>query len=103
MKGKAEAAFAKLLDLGLEFVPAIIVLMDDRREVAAEWLTIPNSPQHWEAHALYKPEKVVDALDGILVRKTGVGFVSIVNGSSDDNRQATVDAWRVYLYRSSRR
>lgn len=99
-KGKAEAAFEKLLGLGADFVPAIVSLMDDRRDVAAEWLTIPNSPEHWEAHALYKPEKVVDALDGILVKVTGVGFVSIVNGGSDENRRATVDAWRVYLYHS---
>jgi len=98
VKGRAELAFERLLRLGKSGAPAMIALMDDRRNVAAEWLTVPNSPGHWEAQALYKPEKVVDAVDGILVKATGTGFVSIVYGESDENRRATVDAWRIYLY-----
>ena len=98
LKGRAEAAFEEMLRLGQDIVPATIMLMDDRRAVTAEWLQIPNAPGHWEAYALYKPEKVVDALDGILGKITGQQFVNIVNGGTDEDRRDAVDGWRVYLY-----
>lgn len=100
VQGKAESAFKELLRLGQEGVPATIMLMDDRRAVAAEWLQLENPPGHghWEAYALYKPEKVIDALDGILIHITGQSYGNIVNGGTEEDRRAVLDGWRVYLY-----
>lgn len=93
-------AFAALEALGEPAVPAIIMLMDDRRELPVKRISLVNkSPKAFEGIRHYGPKLVVDAMAAILNQITGEPFVTIVNGGSEEERRATVDGWRVYLYR----
>ncbi|MCI0483378.1 MAG: hypothetical protein L0Y78_02225, partial [candidate division NC10 bacterium] len=68
-------AFRQLEELGPKAVPAIIMLMDDRRDLAIPRIALSNPPKAWEAIRQYSPKKVVDAMSAILnpkfIRKTG--------------------------------
>jgi hypothetical protein len=91
-------AFRRLETLGSRAVPAIIMLMDDRRDLAVPEITLRNHPGHWEYVRHYGPEKVVDAMAAILNQITGVSFGNIYNGGSERERREVVNGWRVYLY-----
>ncbi|MDQ2660123.1 MAG: hypothetical protein M3Y03_06855, partial [Verrucomicrobiota bacterium] len=59
-----------------------------------------RGPEMFEAFRVYGPEVVADALSAILEQVTGEGFGTIHNGGSERERKTTVDAWRIYLYRT---
>lgn len=92
-----QAIFDKIEALGKPAVPAIIALMDDRRELADHNMRLMNNfPDAFEAYRLYGPEKIVDALSAILNQITGTGFTSIYNGGTEAERNADVAGWRIY-------
>ncbi len=94
-----EAAFRELEELGPKAVPAIIMLMDDRRNLAIPEISLANkSPKAFEGMRHYGPKKVVDAMAAILNQITGQSFRDIYNSGSDKERQAAVNCWRIYLY-----
>ena len=91
--------FSQLIELGFRAVPAIITLMDDRRDLGEHSISLPNrSPYAFEALRHYGPELVVDAMAAILNQMTGQDFGSIHNGGSEQQRQDTINGWRIYLY-----
>ncbi|MBQ7080388.1 MAG: hypothetical protein IJM92_12185 [Fibrobacter sp.] len=99
VESKATAAYAKLEELGIQAVPAIICQMDDQRELAVKHITLKNkSLTAWEATRHYSPELVVDVLEAILNQITGKSFGSIHNGGTEDERANTVNGWRIYLW-----
>jgi hypothetical protein len=102
-KSTQMGAFRQLEQLGEKGVPAIIMQMDDRRDLAIHAISLQNkSPEAWEACRQYGPVKVVDAMSAILTQITGLSFGNIDNGGSERERRATVDGWRVYLYHLKR-
>jgi hypothetical protein len=92
------AAFRELEALGPRGVPAIIMLMDDRRKLAIEEISLENPPGHWEGSRLYGPKTVVDAMEAILNQITGESFAAIENGGTEKQRRKAVHGWRIYLY-----
>lgn len=95
-------AFRQLEALGRAGVPAMIVQMDDRRELAVKEISLRNDadPDAFEQSRVYRPEVVVDAIDAILNQITGEAFGTIENGASERERRAAVDGWRIYLHRT---
>lgn len=93
-------AFAKLERLGEPAVPAMIMLMDDRRKLPIKDISLRNPPGSFEPFRHYGPEVVADALAAILNQITGEDFGSIHNGASEHRRRAAIDGWRVYLHRT---
>jgi hypothetical protein len=93
-----EKAIEDLDNLGPDAVLAIIDLMDDRRALGTPEMTLKNrSPDAFEGLAHYGPATVLDVCVGILNRSAQADFFdSLVNGGSESERQAAVDAWRVY-------
>jgi len=98
-KSAQMGAFRQLEELGEKGVPAIIMQMDDRRDLAIPAISLQNkSPEAWEGLRHYGPEKIVDAMSAILNQITGWSFGSIYNGGTERERRTTVDGWRIYLY-----
>jgi hypothetical protein len=98
-KDSQMAAFRELEQLGPKAVPAIIMLMDDRRDLAIPSISLRNkSSDAFERIRHHKPKKIVDAMAAILNQITGHSFGTIDNSGSERERQATIDGWRVYLY-----
>jgi hypothetical protein len=95
---RQKRAYRELEALGAKAVPAIIMLMDDRRDLAVPSISLRNSPGHWEATRHYSPKKVVDAMAAILNQITGNSFGTIHNGGTERERTECVRGWRVYLY-----
>ncbi len=94
-------AFTRLEKMGTGAVPATIMLMDDRRELPLKAISLENKgPERFEDFRHYGPEVLADALAAILEQVTGESFGTIHNGGSERERRVTVDAWRVYLYRT---
>jgi hypothetical protein len=93
-------AFDKLMHLTPEAAPAVIMLMDDRRDLPNPHVSFESSPGGFEGITHYGPQKVVDALSIILPGLAHRNFVSTVNGGSEEERQAAVDGWRIYLSKS---
>jgi hypothetical protein len=93
-------AFAKLEELGHAAVPAMIMLMDDRREVRMKAISLRNPPGFFEGSRHYGPEVVADAIAALLNQITGEDFGTIHNGASEAHRKAAIDGWRVYLHRT---
>jgi len=92
-------AFARIEDLGVRAVPALIMLMDDRRCLGAKSLSLRNrSPTAFEGFRHYGPETVVDAAAALLNQITRRDFGSIYSGGSEQQRQKTINGWRMYLY-----
>lgn len=92
--------FRRLEALGPGAVPAIITLMDDRRPLPFEELSLVNhSPDAFEGMRHYGPAVMTDALAAILNQITAQSFGFIYNGASEPERANEVDAWRVYLAR----
>ena len=52
--------------MGQSAVPAMIMLMDDRRRLPVQHISLRNNPQDFEAHGHYGPEVVTDAITAIL-------------------------------------
>ena len=96
-------AFGQLEKLGLDGVPAMIMLMDDRRDLAIPAITFVNPPGHWEGLRHYGPRKVVDAISAVLNQITSQVFGSIYNGASEKERQEAVNGWKLYLYHWKKR
>ena len=96
-------SYKKLDWLGEKAVPAIIMLMDDRRNLPAHRITLKIYSEHWEANREYGPEQVVDALSAILNQITGHSYYSISNGGTVEDRKKDIDAWRIYLYYSKQK
>ena len=78
----------------------MIMLMNDRRELAIKDISLRNSPGFFEPFRHYGPEVVADALAAILNQVTGEDFGTIHNGGSEHQRRAAIDGWRVYLHRT---
>ena len=93
-------AFDQLMHLEPEAAPAVIMLMDDRRDLPVPSVSFAASPGVFEGITHYGPQKVVDALGIILPRLAHRNFVSTDNGGSEEERQAAVDGWRIYLSKS---
>lgn len=88
-----------ILDLGIEAVPALIVLMDDCRELPVQSISLENSPGHWEAYRHYGPKTVVDLADAIADHFVKIGLGSVMNGGTEQNRQQAVARWKLLLVR----
>ncbi len=100
--GTQHSAFAQLEALGSQAIPSIIMLMDDRRDLADPSISLRNDfPDAFEAFRHYGPEKVVDALAAILNQITGESFGTIYNGGTEQERANTIKAWRLFLIRES--
>jgi len=98
-KDSQMSAFRELEELGPKAVPAIIMLMDDRRDLAVPAISLRNkSPDAFEGIRHYGPKKIVDAMDAILNQITGEAFGNIANGGTERERQEAVKGWRTYLY-----
>jgi hypothetical protein len=93
-----KTAFRDLESLGMEAVAPIIMLMDDRRNLAIPQMSLKNRFGHWEACRHYTPKKVVDGMNAILNQITGLSFGEIHNGGTELQRQETVNGWKIYLY-----
>jgi len=102
-KDTQEQAFSQLEGLGVKAVPAMIMLMDDRRPLGVSSISLENRAVNaWEGLRNYSPDVVADALDAILNQITGRSFGSIHNGGSEEERQRTINGWRIYLYHVKR-
>ncbi len=100
-KETQHAAFAELEALGKVAVPAMILLMDDRRPLPIKGISLRNKSENaFEGLRHYSPELVVDAMAALLNQLTGEGFGSIYNGASERERRETVNGWRIYLHYS---
>jgi hypothetical protein len=97
---RQKRAFANLEELGPAAVPAMIMLMDDRRELPIKDISLRNPPGFFEPYRNYGPQVVADALAAILSQITDEHFGSIHNGASEHQRKAAIDGWRVYLHRT---
>jgi hypothetical protein len=100
-RGTEKRAFIELEALGQVAVPAMIMLMDDRRELPLKEISLRNNGpvKNFEEFCHYGPQVVADALDAILNQITGENFGTIHNGASERERKAAIDGWRVYLHR----
>ena len=97
---KQKKAFAELEALGKAAVPAMIMQMDDRRELPVKAISLRNPPGFFEGFRHYGPEVVADAIAAILNQITGESFGTMYNGASEPHRKAEIDAWRIYLHRT---
>ena len=88
-----------ILDLGIEAVPALIALMDDRRELPVKSISLENWPGHWEACRHYGPQTVVDLVDALADHSVKIGLVSVMNGGTEQNRRQAVVRWKLLLIR----
>jgi hypothetical protein len=92
-------AFTGLEALGQVGVPAMIMLMDDRRELPIKEISLRNPSGTFEDIRHYGPHVVVDSVDAILNQITDEHFGTIQNGASERERKAAIAGWRVYLHR----
>jgi hypothetical protein len=67
-------AFRQLETLGWNGVPAMILLMDDRRDLAVPHIELENPPGHFEGIRQYSPQEVMDAVAAILNKITAENF-----------------------------
>lgn len=94
-----EQAFAGLEALGVQAVPSIIRLLDDRRRLLIPAIRLQNKARNaFEGARQYRPDVVVDALAAILNQLLGESFGFIYNGASERERQREVRAWQVFLH-----
>lgn len=93
-----QALFGRLIALGDEAVPAIIMQMDDQRPLAASQISLVNKfPGAFEGIRHYGPDLIVEALAAVLNDITGENFGNIHNGGSAEARTKAVRGWRIYL------
>jgi hypothetical protein len=92
-------AFRQLEALGWDGVPAMILLMDDRRDLAVPHIELENQPGHFEGIRQYGPRQVVDAVAAILNQITAENFGFIYSGDvTEEDRMEAVAGWGMYLY-----
>jgi hypothetical protein len=90
-------SFAALEELSAAAVPAVVALMDDRRPLVEQQISLVNGARDaFEDIRHYGPEQVVDALAAILNQISGASFGFIYNGGPDSQRRAVADTRRVY-------
>ncbi len=93
------AAVDRILDLGVKAVPALIVLMDDWRELPVKSVSLPNSAvDSWEAFRHYGTPAVGNLLDALADHATKIGFIGFP-GETDLDRQEVVRRWKLLLLR----
>lgn len=96
-----QRAVLELLKLGPLAVPSLICLMPNEHiRFRLKTLVIPNDKNAFEQHAMYSPAFKVDAIDAILSAMTGVQFLPLANGASDEDRARSIRGWMIYLQRS---
>ena len=106
-----QKAVDELDRMGAKAVPSLIRLMDDRRPLPKYYELLafrhnpppPGAPPIGpptipESHAYYRPPTVVDLVATVLTVITNEGFGSLHHGGTEEERQAEVRGWRVYLY-----
>ena len=92
-------AFEQLENLGMSGVPAMIMLMDDRRPLGEPSISLTNKfPGAFEGMRHYGPKLVIDAASALLNQITGESFGNVENGGSEGERTAAVRGWHAYLY-----
>jgi hypothetical protein len=90
----------ELLALGEAVVPTLICLMPRGFEkFNHRGLIIPNGSNAFEQNAMYSPKLKVDAIDAILSSVTGIQFLPLANGATDEEREETIRGWMIYLQR----
>lgn len=96
----AEQAYAGLEKMGDAAVPSMICLMDDKRELTVNRITLKNNrPNAWEANRHYSIYVVQDALDAILNQLTAQSFgLGDYKNASNEIRTNAVNGWSVYLW-----
>ena len=95
---KAEAAYKKLEKLGAKAVPAIIMNMDERRDLPVKHITLAiKSKNAFEAYRHYGPQKIIDVLAAILNQITGKSFGEISNGGTGAQRTRVYEGWVAWL------
>ena len=100
-KADARRALDKLEALGTNAVPALILLMDDRRSFSLGTLALENKSKNaFEAFRQYGPKQIVDAVAAILNQITGESFGAIYSGGTETARAHEVEGWRIYLCHS---
>jgi formylglycine-generating enzyme required for sulfatase activity len=95
---KAPSAPDRIVELGAKAVPALIRLMDDRRDLLCKGVSFKAPEGHWEGISHYSPKKVVDLCDAVLNHLEGFGG-TVTNGGTEFQRAMAVASWRVYLFR----
>jgi hypothetical protein len=96
---KEIAAFDELLGMGKEAVPYIILHMDDYRELPIKYaMVIDDSPDAFEEWLHYGPKLVIDTLEIVVDKLSKTSFGFIHNGGTNEERQRTLNGWRIYLY-----
>jgi hypothetical protein len=82
-------------------IPAIVARMDDSRRLRIHSVSIVNiEPDAFEGLSHYLPGTVTDFMAILLSLLTHEDFGVLHNGAPEQQRQRTVQAWRVWLARS---
>jgi hypothetical protein len=96
---KETAAFEELRMMGRDAVPYIILYMDDYRELPIKNIQLENNClDAWEDTIYYRPELVIDMLGLILNELTKSNFGQTWADGTNEERQRSLDGWRIYLY-----
>ncbi|MCA8974941.1 MAG: hypothetical protein KDC98_09475 [Planctomycetes bacterium] len=97
-------AFVDLLALDRADLPALIAVMDDRRALLEQSITLQNRARDaFEPFRHYGPKLVVDAVAAVLNQHLGESFGAIYSGGSDTERDACVRGWKVYAHYLARK
>ena len=97
VKATAKKAYSDLEKLGLPTIPAMICMMDDRRELAAPLIMLEYPPKSKRV-IQHTPRQVVDVLAIFLRQFAGNDFGYIYNGASAKHRDNTINGWRIFLW-----
>lgn len=93
---KATSAFQQLHDLGNAAVPAMILLLDDRRQLPSA--TLEYNSQH--ATLQCAPRTVLEALAMVLGNITGEHYNESITGGDEVLCRKLIKYWRLYLIHS---
>jgi hypothetical protein len=98
---EARIAYRRLEAMGEPAVPAMTMFLKDRREIPVKRMSFRNkAPDAFEGIRHTEAENVGAAIELILNQITGERFGRVAEGASDRERAATIDGWRIYLYRT---
>ena len=93
------ASISRLLSLGLQACPAIILSMEEEKVLPELGVVLPNHSGHWEQERYYAVQTTTDLLDVLLGHQCGVGLESLfIMGVTRKSRENAVRRWRVFLY-----
>ena len=93
-------AYSDLEKLGLPTIPAMVCMMDDRRELASSLIMLEYPPKSKRV-IQHTPRQVVDVLAIFLRQFANNEFGPIYNGASANHRDNTINGWRIYLWHLS--